>query len=376
MEENKNIQDQNQEQEIDLIELALRLWKKRVFIIKVTAVFMVLGLFVALFSPKVYTSSCTFVPQASKKSGGGSLSSLAAMAGISLGDMSEGATLSPKVYPKILNNIDFKKELMYSKVKFEGWDEPVALIDYYTDKKYAKFNLLGAVKKYTIGLPFVILKAIRGEGDTTMVVAGPGSGIESFSAKEFECAKILSKAVSLTLNDKEGYITISSSMPEALAAAELTQTTFELLEKYVTEFKIAKAKDQLKFVTERYAELKVNFEEKQAALAEFQDANRIISSAKARTEEERLKNEYSIANIIFQEMAKQMVQASIQVKEDTPILTAVEPVTVPYKKAKPKRATILVIWTFLGGVLACGSVFGLDFLKKQGAAWPKNWELE
>ena len=67
-----NIQQQNNldEQEIDIMAIIARLWSKRKFIIKVTCIFAVIGLFVAIFSPKVYTSSCTFVPQGSKKTAG------------------------------------------------------------------------------------------------------------------------------------------------------------------------------------------------------------------------------------------------------------------------------------------------------------------
>ena len=110
-----------EEQEIDIMELIARLWEKRKFIIKVTCIFAVIGLFVAILSPKVYTSSCTFVPQTSKKTTSG-VSSLAALAGINLNNMSGGETLSPVIYPQLLDNIDFKKELMYSKIKFAEYD--------------------------------------------------------------------------------------------------------------------------------------------------------------------------------------------------------------------------------------------------------------
>ncbi len=373
-EQNQNINHYEEEQEIDILAIVKRLWSKRKFILIVTGCFMVLGLFVALFSPKEYTSSVTFVPQSAKKGASGGLSSLAAMAGINLGDMSSAESLSPNMYPQILDNIDFKKELMYSKVKFEEWEEPIALIDYFTNPEYKKSSVLGTVKKYTIGLPFVILNAIRGE-DTTSVNVPTENGMKYYTKDEFNCAKALSDAISMTLEEKKGYITITTNMGEALAAAQLCQITFDLLGKYVTEFKIDKAKAQMEFIQNRYNETKAEYEKKQLALATFQDANRVISSAKARTELERLTSEYNMANTIYTEMAKQLLQADIQVKEDTPVLTAVKPVVVPYKKAKPQRAKILVIWTFLGAILGCGIVVGIDWLVGQGINLPVKWEM-
>lgn len=373
-EQNQNINHYEEEQEIDILAIVKRLWSKRKFILIVTGCFMVLGLIVALFSPKEYTSSVTFVPQSATKGASGGLSSLAAMAGINLGDMSSAESLSPNMYPQILDNIDFKKELMYSKVKFEEWEEPIALIDYFTNPEYKKSSVLGTVKKYTIGLPFVILNAIRGE-DTTSVNVPTENGMKYYTKDEFNCAKALSDAISMTLVEKKGYITITTNMGEALAAAQLCQITFDLLGKYVTEFKIDKAKAQMEFIQSRYNETKAEYEKKQLALATFQDANRVISSAKARTELERLTSEYNMANTIYTEMAKQLLQADIQVKEDTPVLTAVKPVVVPYKKSKPQKAKILVIWTFLGAILGCGIVLGLDWLVGQGINLPVKWEV-
>ena len=113
------------EDEIDLVEIIQKLWRNRKFIIKVTAAFAVLGFIVAISTPNVYTASCTMVPQTGQKSAGGSLGGLAAMAGINLGSISSGEVLSPTVYPKIMTNINFQKELIYSKFHFIGLTEPI-----------------------------------------------------------------------------------------------------------------------------------------------------------------------------------------------------------------------------------------------------------
>ena len=45
-----------QDEEIDLVEVIRKLWKNRKLIIKITVVFMVIGVLVALFSPKEYSA--------------------------------------------------------------------------------------------------------------------------------------------------------------------------------------------------------------------------------------------------------------------------------------------------------------------------------
>ena len=157
-------QNQIEEQEIDILALIKRLWEKKAFIIKTVIIFAVLGVFVAITTPEEYTASCVVVPET--KGGafsGGSLGGLAAMAGINLGASGGGEMLSPLMYDKLIKNIELRKELMQTPINWEKYEEPVTILDYYTNPDYVKTSILGTVKKYTIGLPFVILNAIKRE---------------------------------------------------------------------------------------------------------------------------------------------------------------------------------------------------------------------
>ncbi len=365
-----------QEQEIDLIALFKRLWKKRMFVIYVTLAFMVLGLMIALFSKKEYTATTVFVPQTSRQGVSSSMSSLASLAGINLGQVGGGESLSPAIYPQLLSNVDFIKELMYTPIKFEEWPEKVTLFDYYTNEDYNKPTFFGTVKKYTLGLPGVIIKAIKGSNKEEADSAAADGPLPVFTEKEYACKQVLTNLVSITINDKDGYVELSASMPEPVAAAEVATAAFNLLEKYITEYKIEKAKATLDFVNDRFAEAKADFEEKQKELASFRDANRMLTTATSQIAQERLEREYELANTIYTELARQKTQVELQVKEDTPVLSVVQPVVVPFEKSKPKRAIILIAFTFLGGCLGCASVFGFDFIKHQGSSWPRRWKTE
>ena len=366
MEQNETISQQNkirpEEQEIDLVEVVRKLWKNRKLILKVTVCFVVIGILVALFSPKVYTAGSTMVPQSGEKNMSGGLSGLASMVGINLGSMSAGEVLSPKIYPKIIASVPFQKELMNAPLTFEGIDHPVTLFEYFTEDQYQQFSLIGFIKKYTIGLPGVILGAIRGKDTTSVVRAETNSKIQFMTKDEQEVSKKLKNIITLNINDKDGYIQLSAELPEPLAVAQLAQYAQTLLQQYITEFKIEKVASNLKFVEERYNETRNDFEEKQKELARFQDRNKNFSSAMAKIEEERLTAEYTLANNVYNELAKQLEQAKIAVKETTPILTVVDPVVIPNERSKPKRALICVLFTFLGGFAGIGLVLGLPFV--------------
>lgn len=347
-----------EEQEIDLIELIQRMWVNRWLIVKVTAVFMVVGVLVALFSAKVYTASCDVVPQTSKSGPSSSMSSLAALAGINLNAAQSAESLSPNVYENIMGSTTFRKELMQTMIDFEEVGHPVSFFDYYTSKEYNKPSVFSYIKKYTIGLPFTILNAIRGEQPEPDYsgVGGDSNAIETISKDEYDAMTILGESIALSLDEKKGYVTITANMSEPLAAAQLAQATLTLLQKYITEFKIEKVQSNLDFVQERFDEAKRNFEDVQARRAKLRDANMNTSRYSARTELERLDAEYTLAQGVYTSLAQQVEQAKISVKETAPILTVIKPVTVPYKKSKPQRAMILFAFTFLGAVAGMGGV--------------------
>lgn len=365
-------------QEVDLVELIHRVWINRSLVVKVASVFVVLGLLIAIFSSKVYTASCDVVPQTSNSvtSRLGSMSSLAALAGINLNQMSDVKALSPYVYEDVMKSTAFRKELMLIPIDFKEADRPISFFEYYTSEELNKPSVLSYVMKYTIGLPGVIIGAIRGEQpdpDYSGLTDDDGATLETLTKDEYECLKELDNCVSLTLDDKKGSVTITSNMPEPLAAAQMAQATLTLLQKYITEFKIEKVQSNLDFVQERYDEAKRNFEDIQARRAKFRDANQNTTRYSARTELEKLDAEYTLAMNLYSELASQLEQAKISVKETVPVLTVINPVTVPYKKSKPKRASILMAFTFLGAVAGMGCVLmlptvaeitGSDRLKK------------
>lgn len=356
-ENNKEITSQNNSNdEIDLIEVAAKLWANRKFIVKITAISAAIGLFIAIFTPNEYTATTTMVPQTGEKRDGGNLSGLAAMAGINLGSMSSGEVLSPSVYPKILNNVNFQKELIYSKYSFEKSTEPINYYEYATNKEYRTFNLLGTLKKYTIGLPSVIIGAFRNsKEDQTVIDSTKANGhIYTLTSKENKVINGINSNLSLNLNSKDGYITISYTSTEPKVAAEVVLKAQQLLQKYITEFKLEKVRSNLEFVERSYDEAKQNFETKQAELARFRDANKSLASAIARTQEEKLTSEYNLLLSVYTELAKQKEQAKIAVTETTPILTVIEPVIIPTEKAAPRRSVIMIGLLFFGFIVSIG----------------------
>ena len=367
MEENKTyVQPPVQEEEegIDIIGLIKQLWDGRKTIIIVTAVFIALGLVAALTMKRTYTVSTVMVPQLGS-SRNSSLSSLASLAGFDLGTSNmSSAELSPLIYPQIVSSVPFRKELMYTPLHYEKADTAVCMFTY--AKEYTKPTVMGTVLKYTIGLPGVILGALRKEKPDPVIEGGEGNTTPRpllLTKDEEKIMKVLAQNVNLAVDKKEGYLTLTVVGSEPLQTAELALKAQQLLQEEITRFRTEKAQDNLKYIQARYNEIKAEAESYQTALATIRDRSQNMTTTRSQIEQERLQSKYAVANSIYSEMAKQLEQAKMQVKRDTPVLTVIQPVTVP-RRASNSRAKTLIVWTFLGGILGCGIVLGKSYLPK------------
>lgn len=366
--ENKPIITVNNSYEIDITGFLKKLWLKRRFILITTVIFLLIGLFYAMIAPVQYTSTCTVVPQTGNRSGGSSLGSVAAIMGVNLGTamMAEG-TLSPNIYPEIIKSVPFTREIMKTEVivkKSNG--QPITLYDYYADKQYREFNLLGAIKKYTIGLPGVIISAIRGGNQSAIVETSPvidSTNVFNLSSTERRVYNAIQSAVQINPNSRSGTVVIGYTFPEAKVAAEVTDKIYNTLEEYVSQFKSEKLNDNLEFIEKSYETAREDFLNAQDRLSSFQDANRGLTTASARSMEARLRNEYDIAYTIYRELATQREQAKIAVKENQTILTLVNPPVVPVVKSAPRRSIIIIGFLFLGVVVAVGWVLAAPSLQ-------------
>ncbi len=338
------------EDEIDLVELLKKVYKEKKLIFKYSIIAAVVGVVFALFQPNQYTSSTTFIPQLSSDvKTGSSLSGLASLAGINIGGMEASSEFPPTLYPQVVESVPFRLELLSSNIQVNN--EELTLRDYFLENVNS-FNLLGTVKKYTIGLPSLILGLFK--ADEKFV--SDSTSIYSLTEEDDELFKKLSEIFSLSINDKEGFITMSFTDKDKIVSAQVTQTAETLLQEKIIEFKVKSSKELLDFTTRQFNEKKIAFEKLQDDRAVFVDNNINISSSLFRNKLSRIESELSIAQAIVQQLASQVEQAKLQVSKDTPVFTTIKPVTVPFVKSAPSRSLIVVIFLFLGFVLSTGYV--------------------
>lgn len=378
MQDNINNMPVEEEEGIDIMALIKQLWEGRKTVIIWTSVFIVLGLVAALTMKRTYSVSTVMVPQlnSSKNS---SLSSLASLAGFDLGSVNTGSELSPLIYPQIVNSVPFRMELMNTPLHYSKCDTLISMFDY-SLSDYAKPSAFGAffdgLKKYTIGLPGIIMSALKGKEEPVVLPEGEsgsegGTKLLVITEDEENVLKDLNANVNLSVDKKEGYVTMSVKGSEPLQTAELAIRAQQLLQDEITRFRIEKSQSELDYIQARYDEIKKETEYYQEQLARITDRSQSVTSTRDRIERDRIQTKYNMTSSIYSELAKQLEQAKMQVKKDTPVFTVVQPVTVPNKPAN-SRAKTLIVWTFLGFVLGCGIVLGKGYLPKLKEMFTSN----
>lgn len=357
--ENKIPETPSGEQEIDLIELAGKLWKERKFLLKCGGVAVVVGLVIAFSIPKVYTTTVTLAPETSdpsKKMGG--LGGLAAMAGVDLSSSAGMDAISPDLYPNVVRSTPFLLELFPVEVKNRKGTLEVPLYEYMNDHQKA------AWWSYVTSAPFKGLGWVLGlfaEEEES------GEGVNPFhlTKEQEDVVKALQENIGVSVDKKTFVITASVQMQDPLISAQVANVVVDKLQGYITTYRTQKAKQDLIFTEKVFKEAREAYYKAQKAYAAFEDGNKNIISATYRTEQERLRNEMTLAFNVYNTLAQKQEQDKLKVQEQTPVYTVIEPATVPLKAASPKKAMILIGCVFLAIFGGIGYIFIKDlFFKK------------
>lgn len=367
MTENKDymqVPPQNQEveeQEIDLMEYATKLWSVRKLLIKVACIAAIVGVVIAFTTPRQYTVTVTLAPESSK-SGSSSLSGIASMLGMGGFSMgSDADALHVMLYPDIVSSTPFILDLMDTPVKSIDEEIPdTTLTGYLTD--YTKNSLLGNI----ISLPF---KALSG---VLTLILPVKEQTEPDTINPFQLTKDqsrivkgLKKMIVANVDKKTGITTLSVTMQDPMVAAIITDTVVTKLKEHITKYRTSKAEEDCKYWEHLHDQRQEEYYEKQKNYAEYADANKNVVLQSVLIEQERLQNEMNLALQVYGNVATQLQMARAKVQEAKPVFAVVEPATVPLKPSgRGRMMTVIgIIFLALAGT-AAWILFGKDFLAK------------
>ena len=360
MQEDKDFRDDaGDEKEIDLLELAAKLWAQRKKLIIWSVCGAIIGLVVAFSIPREYTTNVKLAPEANdSKVSGGSLGALASMAG--LGTSSGGSdAVYPQLYPDVVSSVPFVTSLFDVVVPLseDGGDITV--------RQYAEEDLRSPWWSAIMGAPFKLIGLLRGGDDEK---DAEGKKVDNFqlSKDEDKLVETINRRISASVDQKTSVVTISVNMQDPLVSAVLADTVVSRLQEYVTAYRTNKARKDLEYAETLNEEAKADYYKAQQKYAEYVDRNQGLAFQSAKITSDRLENEASLAFNLYNQTAQQVQKAKAKVQETTPVYAIISPATVPVKPTSPRKPLILVGFTFLAFV-ACAAwiLFGAPLLQQQ-----------
>ncbi len=339
----------SQDLEIDLKQLANLFWKKKWYICKIAAIFLVFGFIIAISIPKEYTCTVKMAPEGSKTSITGDMSSLAAIAGISLGTgNADGINFS--LYPDIVQSMPFMTEMINITIKDNKFSNSTLYNYLDTEIKQPWWTIV-------FSYPFKLLAVFQAEHEKEQME------INSYklTKQQEKIINSLKSRINVSIDKKTGVISAGVTLQDPALSAKIADSLVSKLERYIIDYKTNKARKDFSFATKIFAEARQNYFEKQKNYARYIDENKNIILESVKIEQERLKNEQSLAYNIYTSLSQQVDKARMKVQEQTPSVTIIEPARVPTKKSNTSGLTILFWFAILGGVV---SILKVLFLRK------------
>lgn len=345
-----NRPNNTEEEEIDLLELAAKLWKSRRTVLKWCAVGAVLGLVIGFSLPKTYSTSTLIAPETEQKTNGNNLSSIAAMAEISLDNSVDAINVN--LFPEVVHSVPFIYGLFDLEVTTVNGELTTSLLDYMLN--YQKNTWWS----YLIGLPWEVLNWIRTLFVEEEIKEGP-LHMKNLPKDVRKVVRYFTEKIGVTTDKTTGKTVLTLEMQDPLVVATVLEAIEENLKEYMAEYRTSKARQDVENLSVICSERKADYYKAQQAYAAYSDANKNVVLQSAQAERERLQQEMNLAYQVYSQVANQLEAARIQEQQAKPVFTVIEPVTVPLKKSAPKRAMILIVWTFLFGVGSiCWEIIG------------------
>ena len=224
--------------EIDVVAVFKVLLKQWRYLARFAAVGAVVGVIVALCTPKSFTASVTLAPE--MNSGGiglsGNLADMASSFGIDIGGKSSMDAIYPELYPDIFATTDFLLSL---------YDVPVRLKEDDTVRKYIDHF------KKDLKIPFWNYPKIW---IAQMLTPKEGNNRKNGARDPFRLSKEddqiiegMRNSIICTVDKKTSVININVIDQDPLVAAIMADTLQRRLQLYITEYRTKKARNDYDF---------------------------------------------------------------------------------------------------------------------------------
>ena len=350
MEENKQYTEparqpateDDDEVQIDWMGILRQLFAIRKKLYKAAAVGVVLGILIALGTPKQYTVSITLSPEmGGDKSGSGLASMAASFLGGSIGSDSPDA-LNATLTPDIVASTPFLLELFDARVVSQDKQIDTTFTVYLDEQKSSWMSYVLKVPGMAIdGIKSLFSNAEQKETETEQ------QGTIELKPKDASKLSSLRQQITAEVDKKTAITTLSVTLQDPKVTATIADSVVSKLQQYITTYRTSKAKEDCQYLEKLYKERQQEYYDAQQRYARYVDANSNVVFQSTLAERERLQNDMSLAYQVYSQVAQQLQVARAKVQEEKPVFAVVEPAVVPLYPSGTSRKVIVLGFLFL-----------------------------
>jgi uncharacterized protein involved in exopolysaccharide biosynthesis len=316
--------------------------RKKLYI--AAAVGVVLGILIALGTPKQYTVSITLSPEmGSNKSGSGLASMAASFLGGSVGTDSPDA-LNATLAPDIVASTPFLLELFDARVVSQDKQLDTTFTAYLDEQKSSWMGYVLKVPGMAIGC---VKSLFTDEEEKTATIQEGAIELNEEDAKKLEG---LRKQISADVDKKTAITTLSVTLQDPKVTATIADSVVSKLQQYITAYRTSKAKEDCLYLEKLYKERQQEYYDAQQRYARYVDANSNVVFQSTMAERERLQNDMNLSYQVYSQVAQQLQVARAKVQEEKPVFAVVEPAVVPLNPSGTSRKVIVLGFILLAVV--------------------------
>ena len=349
MEENKHYTnpeyrpatEDDDELQIDWMGILRQVLAIRKKLYKAAAVGVVLGILIALGTPKQYTVSITLSPEmGSSKSGSGLASMAASFLGGSIGSDSPDA-LNATLTPDIVTSTPFLMELFDARVVSQDKQIDTTFTAYLDEQKSSWMG-------YVLKAPGMAISGIKSLfSDKKEKTATIQKGAIELNEKDAAKLEGLRQQIMADVDKKTAITTLSVTLQDPKVTATIADSVVSKLQQYITAYRTSKAKEDCQYLEKLYKERQQEYYDAQQRYARYVDANSNVVFQSTLAERERLQNDMNLAYQVYSQVAQQLQVARAKVQEEKPVFAVVEPAVVPLNPSGTSRKVIVLGFLFL-----------------------------
>ena len=334
---------QKEQSSIDFGALWQSVRSRRKLYYKVLGITFIIACVYAFSLPKTYSCKVMLAPELSSTGGRNYLSTLASSFGLTMGSTRTGSeALFPTLYPDLMNSVDFKTSLFPVKVRRDKDKEAMTYYDYLLNEQKKPWwsSAIGAVVG---GIASLFPQDTVGQSAKNTKEVNPFR----LTKKQTAIAAAIKNRVKCDVDKKTLVITIQVADQDPLVCATVADSVKNRLQKFITDYRTSKAREDLEYNQKLYVEAKHEYDKARQIYASFSDANQDVILQSVRTKMNDLENEMQLKFNTYSAIAAQLQDAKAKVQQETPAFTTLQSATVPIRPSAPSKSKIVLVFLFL-----------------------------